>query len=46
MVEGTNTKIDTFKAKIEAETKDLFREEDITQIKFIEAFKDFIAQVR
>ncbi len=46
MVEGTKNRIDTVKAKIEANIEEHFREDEITQTKFVEAFKDFNSQVR
>ena len=46
MVEGTNNRIETVKAKIEAGIEEHFREDEITQSKFVEAFKDFNSQIR
>ena len=47
MVEETKVaNIDTFKAKIEADVDEHFKQEEIAQSKFIEAFRDFNAQFR
>jgi hypothetical protein len=47
MVEETKVaSIDTVKAKIEADVDEHFKQEEIAQSKFIEAFRDFNAQVR
>jgi len=46
MVDGTKNRIDIVKAKIKADIEEHFREDEITQSKFVEAFKYFNSQVR
>ena len=46
MVEEIKSPVDTVKAKIEADVDEHFKQEEIAQSKFIEAFRDFNAQIR
>jgi hypothetical protein len=46
MVEEIKNPVETVKAKIEADVDEHLKLEEIAQSKFIEAFRDFNAQIR